>query len=170
MEQNGAGRCCEARRRPNPGYSFPDNAHAVLQIRQGKPGLGDAPQRQVGVGIDQAGGQAGAQVVAGEPELSLLSRTVRMPAEVVVFRPGDLFFRAFCHGFHSGQTLSRWERGVHQGHEGQPGKRLFRFWRRPASKTGIERPFRSRGNRPGLSEFPGAWNASLLAEMLHCPV
>ena len=66
MEQHGSGCCCKGRCCLELGRAFLCCGQDGVQFLQGKACLLNAPEREIGVGVDQAGGELGPHVGAGE--------------------------------------------------------------------------------------------------------
>ena len=177
MEQHRGGGGHEAGRRLKCRGGLPCGAQRALHLPQGGPGLLNAPQRQVGKGVDQAGGQPRPQIGTEKIALRLSGRLLRVPAEVVILRQGDVPLRPLLHGLHGGQALSRHKGRIHQRHKVLPGC----LDRRPGHSLHGRRPVPLpvpgpaqvlrlggvRGDRPGAAEFLRPLNAALCTQFLN---
>lgn len=146
-----------------------------VQFFQSKARLLDASQREVGVGVDQAGGELQPHVGTGEIGFCFTGRLLRLAAEIVVLRQGDVPLGACCHSFRRFPAAAGWEGRVHQRHEHADfqhpvGSRLYRSGifplLYPARVTGF---LRIGGNGPGFSKLQRAGDPSLGAQLLHGP-
>ena len=138
-----------------------------VQLPQGEPRPLDAAQGEVGVGVEQAGGQPRPRVGAVEIGLGFLRCYLRLAGEIVVLCQCNVPLCSLCHGLRRLPAAARREGGIHQGHE------IFtdcqERYRLRLSRPGVLRLFRVGGDGPGSGEFPGAGNAPRRAQLLHRP-
>ena len=105
MQQHRAGRgrkrprSAKRRRRIRP-HALQKGAH----LHQCIPGMGDLPDREIGIGINQAGREPCRQVGACQIGLQHLHGLLRLPPEIVILRKGELPLRALLHGFNAAQA------------------------------------------------------------------
>ena len=90
VEQHGGGGRHKHPRRPQVGGLLHPGRKKFLHLVQGKSGVLDLVEGEVGVGIDQAGGQPRPHVRAGEIGPHRPCRLFRLACEVVILRPGDV--------------------------------------------------------------------------------
>ena len=177
MEQHRGGSGYEAGRRLKCWGGLPCGAQCALHLPQGGPGLLNATQGQIGKGVDQAGRQLCPQIRTGKIALRLSGRRLRVPAEVVILRQGDVPLRPLLHGLHSGQALSGHKGRIHQRHKGlpgcldrRPGRGLHGRRLVPLPVPGPAQVLRLggvRGDRPGAAEFLRPLNAALCTQFLN---
>ena len=175
VEQHGPRRCHKGRGRLQLGRLRSRCRQSGVQRLQGKAGLLDAPQGQVGIGVEQAGGQPRPHVGTGEVGLRLQRRLFRLTAEVVVLRQGDVPLGPRLHGLHRLPAVPREKGGVHQRHEDPAaqrpaGRRLCRSGRLlapdPAGASGL---LGVGGDGPGFSELLRSGDPPLDAQLLYGP-
>ena len=115
-----------------------------LYLIKGKAGVLDLVEREVGVGVDQTGGQLCAHIGAGEVGPRRPCRFLRLAGEVVILRRSDVPLGAGLHGPYRGHARARLEGGVHQGHQaGTVQKAWGRGPRLLSDRTGVLGLFRS---------------------------
>ena len=90
VEQHRSRRRYKGRGRLRLGGLLSGRGQGCIHLLQGKTGLLDAPQREVGVGIEQTGGQPRSHVGTDEIGLRFQRRPFRLTAEIVVFRQSDV--------------------------------------------------------------------------------
>lgn len=83
------------------------------------PNLGFArlAQVQVGIGTDEAGGEARGDVLRVEIGCGGCGRSVGLSAEIEVLGLGDVALGALLHGFDGPEVRARDKRRVDEGHE-----------------------------------------------------
>ena len=74
-------------------------------------------QGQIGIGVDQAGGQPRSHIRAGEVGFRLPCRFLRMAAEIIVLRRSYIPPGAGRYGLHRFPALSRRKGCIHQRHK-----------------------------------------------------
>ena len=177
VEQHHPRRRHKGRCRTELGRLLSSGGQGGVQLAEGEPGPADLPDGQVGIGVDQAGGQPRGHVGAGEVGLGLPGRLLRVAAEIVVLRQCDVPLGPLVHGCRRSQTLARPKGCVHQRHQvgviqqaaygGQfrlAGRGLF------SSPAGVLRLLRIGRDGPGPPEFLCAGDAALGAVLVDPPL
>ena len=171
MEQDGGGRRHKSGRCLQLGIVLPLGREQHLHLIEGKPGVLDLVEGEVGVGVDQAGGQPRSCVRTGEIFPRGPRRFLRLAHKIVVFRPGDVPLGPLLHGLYRGQAVPRLEGGIHEGHQVRIIRRCrdlglsFPF----SGKAGVLGFLRVRRDGPGPSKLLRAGDAAGDAELLHHP-
>ena len=168
VEQHGGGGRYKRPRRPQVGGCLRARRQKFLHFVQGKPGVLDLFEGEIGIGVDQAGGQPRPQVRAGEVGPRRPRRFLRLAGEVVILRPGNVPPGAGFHGPYRSHARSRLEGGVHQRHQCsalQNTGGLLQF----GGRLGALGLFRVGGDGPGLPELLRAGYVTGGAVVLHHP-
>ena len=128
------------------------------------------PQGQVGIGVNQAGGEPRSHIGAGKVGLRPLCCLLRVAAEIVVFRQRDVPLGTSCHSLHHGKAFPWLEWRVHQGHQAGNIQRSSGLLFLPTGDPGVLGLFRLHRNRPRFSKFLCTGDAPINTELLHHPV